>query len=130
MSAALLDGVRVVEFAHMVMGPACGLVLADLGADVIKVEPLPDGDNTRRLVGSGSGFFAIMNRNKRSLTVNLKSDDGMGVVKRLLASADALVENFRPGAMDKLGLGWADVHALNFCPAPMTIVRRWTRWCR
>jgi crotonobetainyl-CoA:carnitine CoA-transferase CaiB-like acyl-CoA transferase len=113
MGKSLLEGVRVVEFAHMVMGPACGLVLADLGADVIKVEPLPDGDNTRRLVGSGSGFFAIMNRNKRSLTVNLKSADGMGVVLRLLSGADALVENFRPGAMDKLGLGWADLHRLN-----------------
>ena len=97
----------------MVMGPTCGLVLADLGADVIKVEPAPDGDNTRRLTGSGAGFFALANRNKRSLAVNLKAPDGMALVRRLLASADVLIENFRPGAMDKLGLGWEPLHALN-----------------
>jgi crotonobetainyl-CoA:carnitine CoA-transferase CaiB-like acyl-CoA transferase len=113
MSNLPLAGIRVVEFAHMVMGPTCGLVLADLGADVIKVEPAPDGDNTRRLVGAGSGFFALANRNKRSLAVNLKAPDGMALVRRLLASADVLIENFRPGAMDKLGLSWAEVHALN-----------------
>ncbi len=90
----------------MVMGPACGLVLADLGADVIKIEPSPDGDNTRRLGGSGAGFFAIMNRNKRSMAVDMKSADGLAATKRVLQTADALVENFRPGAMDKLGLGW------------------------
>ncbi|MBV9538193.1 MAG: CoA transferase [Acidisphaera sp.] len=106
-----LAGVRVVEFVHMVMGPACGLVLADLGADVIKVEPAPDGDNTRRLTGSGAGFFAINNRNKRSLGVDIKTPDGMAIVQRLLATADVLVENFRPGAMDKLGLGWDALHA-------------------
>ncbi len=101
-----LAGLRVVEFTHMVMGPACGLVLADLGADVIKVEPAPDGDNTRRLGGSGSGFFAIMNRNKRSMTVDMKSPEGLAATKRLLRTADALVENFRPGALDKLGLSY------------------------
>ncbi|MCW3473044.1 CaiB/BaiF CoA transferase family protein [Limobrevibacterium gyesilva] len=108
-----LAGIRVVEFVHMVMGPTCGLVLADLGADVIKVEPAPEGDNTRRLGGSGAGFFAFTNRNKRSLAVDLKSAEGMALVKRLLATADVMVENFRPGAMDKLGLGYADVAALN-----------------
>ena len=108
-----LAGIRVVEFAHMVMGPTCGLVLADLGADVIKVEPAPDGDNTRRLAGAGAGFFALANRNKRSLAVNLKAPDGMALVRRLLAGADVLIENFRPGAMDKLGLGWEPLHALN-----------------
>lgn len=108
-----LDGVRVVEFVHMIMGPTTGLVLADLGADVIKVEPLPDGDNTRRLAGSGAGFSTMTNRNKRSITVDLKTDAGMTLVKRLLATADVMVENFRPGAMDKLGLGWTDLHALN-----------------
>jgi crotonobetainyl-CoA:carnitine CoA-transferase CaiB-like acyl-CoA transferase len=105
MSAQLLKGIRVVEFAHMVMGPTAGLVLADLGADVIKVEPAPDGDNTRRLGGSGSGFFAIMNRNKRSISVDMKSAEGRAMVLRLLSTADALVENFRPGAMEKLGFG-------------------------
>ena len=108
-----LEGIRVVEFVHMVMGPTCGLVLADLGADVIKVEPAPDGDNTRRLGGSGAGFFAQANRNKRSLAVDLKSAEGLALVRRLLETADVLVENFRPGAMDKLGLGVADLAALN-----------------
>ena len=97
----------------MVMGPTCGLVLADLGADVVKVEPPPAGDNTRRLSGSGAGFFAMANRNKRSLMVDLKKPDGMAMVKALLAGADVLIENFRPGAMDKLGLGWADLSRLN-----------------
>jgi len=106
-----LSDIRVVEFVHMVMGPTCGLVLADLGADVIKVEPAPDGDNTRRLSGSGAGFFAMNNRNKRSLAVDLKSSGGMALVQRLLATTDVLIENFRPGAMDKLGLGYADLAA-------------------
>ena len=108
-----LQGIRVVEFVHMVMGPTCGLVLADLGADVIKVEPAPDGDNTRRLGGSGAGFFAFTNRNKRSLAVDLKSPEGMVLIRRLLQTADVLVENFRPGAMEKLGLGYTDVAELN-----------------
>ncbi len=113
MTTGLLDGIRVVEFTHMVMGPACGLVLADLGADVIKVEPTPDGDNTRRLTGSGTGFFAMANRNKRSLAVDLKTPEGIAVVRRLLATADVLVENFRPGALDKLGLTYATLQADN-----------------
>lgn len=108
-----LTGLRVVEFTHMMMGPACGLVLADLGADVIKVEPAPDGDNTRRLGGSGAGFFAMMNRNKRSMAVDLKSAEGLDTVMRVLATADALVENFRPGALDKLGLSYEALSALN-----------------
>jgi crotonobetainyl-CoA:carnitine CoA-transferase CaiB-like acyl-CoA transferase len=108
-----LNGIRAVEFVHMVMGPTCGLALADLGADVIKVEPAPDGDNTRRLSGSGAGFFAMNNRNKRSLAVNLKSESGMALVQKLLTTADVLIENFRPGAMDKLGLGYADLAARN-----------------
>ncbi len=113
MSPQLLAGIRVVEFVHMVMGPTAGQVLADLGADVIKVEPAPDGDNTRRLGGSGAGFFAMMNRNKRSLAVDMKSAAGKALVLRLLADADVLVENFRPGAMEKLGLGPEDLKKLN-----------------
>ncbi len=113
MSAEPLAGLRVVEFAHMVMGPTTGLILADLGAEVIKVEPLPAGDNTRRLSGSGIGFFPMMNRNKRSLTVDLKSADGMALVRRLLARADVLTENFRPGALAALGLGAAACMAAN-----------------
>ena len=101
----LLDGVRVVEFAHMVMGPSCGLMLADLGAEVIKVEPL-EGDNTRRLEAAGAGFFPVFNRNKKSLAVDLKQDEGRDIVLRLLDRSDALTENFRPGALDKLGFGY------------------------
>jgi len=108
-----LDGIRVVEFTHMVMGPTCGMVLADLGADVIKVEPTPKGDNTRRLVGAGAGFFMNFNRNKRSIALDLKSAAGKEVVTRLVASADVVTENFRPGAMDGLGLGYDDVSRLN-----------------
>jgi crotonobetainyl-CoA:carnitine CoA-transferase CaiB-like acyl-CoA transferase len=99
-----LDGVRVVEFAHMVMGPSCGLVLADLGADVVKVEPI-EGDNTRRLQAAGAGFFPVFNRNKKSLGVDLKRPEGREVVLRLLDKADVLTENFRPGALDRLGFG-------------------------
>jgi len=99
-----LQGVRVVEFAHMVMGPSCGLVLADLGADVVKVEPL-EGDNTRRLQAAGAGFFPVFNRNKKSLGVDLKSPQGRELVLKLLDQADVLTENFRPGALDKLGFG-------------------------
>lgn len=100
-----LAGIRVVEFSHMVMGPTSGLVLADLGADVVKVEPIGAGDNTRRLAGSGAGYFPTYNRNKRSLAVNLKSPEGLALVKRLVAGADVVTENFRPGALDKQGLG-------------------------
>ena len=100
-----LEGVRVVEFCHVVMGPTCGLVLADMGAEVIKVEPL-EGDHTRKLVASGAGFFPTYNRNKKSLAVDLKSAPGREAVLRLVASADVLTENFRPGAMGKLGFGY------------------------
>jgi len=107
-----LEGVRVVEFAHMVMGPSCGLALADLGADVIKVEPL-EGDNTRRLQAAGAGFFPVFNRNKKSLAVDLKRAEGREIVHRLIDSADVLTENFRPGALDKLGFGQADLAKRN-----------------
>ena len=106
-----LDGVRVLEFVHMVMGPTCGLVLADLGAEVIKIEPL-DGDHTRHLPASGAGFFPTYNRNKKSLAVDLKSAAGREIVLKLMATADVVSENFRPGAMDKLGFGYAAVKAL------------------
>lgn len=99
-----LQGIRVVEFVHVVMGPTCGLVLADLGAEVIKVEPL-DGDHTRKLTASGAGFFPTFNRNKKSIAVDLKSKAGRDVVLQLIKSADVVTENFRPGAMDKLGFG-------------------------
>ncbi len=107
-----LAGIRVVEFVHMVMGPTCGLLLADLGAEVIKVEPVPEGDNTRRLMGSGAGYWMTYNRNKKSFAVDIKSEEGMAAVKKLLATADVVTENFRPGAMDKLGLGYEQVKAI------------------
>jgi crotonobetainyl-CoA:carnitine CoA-transferase CaiB-like acyl-CoA transferase len=100
-----LEGVRVVEFAHMVMGPACGLVLADLGAEVIKVEPL-EGDNTRRLMGAGAGFYPMFNRNKKSLALDLKKKEGKEIALKLIDSADAMTENFRPGALEKMGFGY------------------------
>jgi crotonobetainyl-CoA:carnitine CoA-transferase CaiB-like acyl-CoA transferase len=106
-----LAGIRVAEFCHVVMGPTCGLVLADLGAEVIKVEPL-DGDHTRKLVASGAGFFPTYNRNKKSFAVDLKSPQGREAVLKLIASADVVAENFRPGAMDKLGFGEAALRKL------------------
>lgn len=112
MSTLPLDGIRVIEFTHMVMGPAIGVILADLGAEVTKIEPL-QGDNTRRLKGSGAGYFSMYNRNKRSLCVDLKSEQGAGLVRSLAAKADVLIENFRPGAMDKLGFGYEALSALN-----------------
>jgi crotonobetainyl-CoA:carnitine CoA-transferase CaiB-like acyl-CoA transferase len=105
-----LAGVRVIEFTHMVMGPAAGLILADLGADVIKIEPV-DGDSTRRLPGSGAGYFPMYNRNKRSVCVDLKADDGRDFVMRLVEGADVLIENFRPGTMDRLGFGFEALKA-------------------
>lgn len=101
-----LQGVRVLEFVHMVMGPTCGLILADLGAEVIKIEP-PDGDHTRKLTASGAGFFPTYNRNKKSLAVDLRSPAGRAIVLKLVMSADVVTENFRPGAMAKLGFGYA-----------------------
>lgn len=108
-----LAGIRVIEFSHMVMGPSCGMVLADLGADVIKVEPGPNGDNTRRLTGAALGFFPTFNRNKRSICLDMKSPKGAALAKRLIEGADVVLENFRPGAMDKLGFGPDAMIALN-----------------
>ena len=107
-----LAGIKVVEFTHMVMGPTVGVILADLGAEVTKIEPLR-GDNTRRLRGSGAGYFAMYNRNKRSLCLDLKSEQGAAIARDLVSEADVLIENFRPGAMDKLGFGCAAMSATN-----------------
>ena len=107
-----LAGVKVIEFTHMVMGPAAGLMLADMGADVIKIEPV-GGDATRRLLGSGSGYFPMYNRNKKSFCVNLKSEEGKAAVLKLLGDADILIENFRPGTMDRLGFGYDDLSKVN-----------------
>jgi crotonobetainyl-CoA:carnitine CoA-transferase CaiB-like acyl-CoA transferase len=115
-----LADIKVVEFSHMVMGPSAGLVLADLGAQVTKIEPL-GGDNTRRLKGSGAGYFGMYNRNKRSICVDLKSSEGNALARRLVSTADVLIENFRPGAMEKLGYGYEDLArenpALIYCSA-------------
>lgn len=100
-----LDGLKVVEFTHMVMGPAAGLMFADLGAEVLKIEPV-DGDKTRRLRGSGAGYFSMYNRNKKSLAIDLKSEDGAKIAHDLIDQADIFIENFRPGALDKLGFGY------------------------
>ena len=110
------EGIRVVEFTHMVMGPTCGMVLADLGAEVIKVEPIghgQEGDNTRKLLGSGAGFFPLFNRNKKSLALDLKTPEGKEAVLRLIATADIVSENFKPGTMQKLGLDYESLKKLN-----------------
>ncbi|WP_417608591.1 CaiB/BaiF CoA transferase family protein [Parasphingorhabdus sp.] len=100
-----LAGLKVIEFTHMVMGPAVGAILASLGAEVIRVEPI-GGDRTRNLVGSGAGYFPMYNRHKQSVSLNLKDPDGLDIARKLVAGADILVENYRPGAMDRLGLGY------------------------
>ncbi|WP_349741587.1 CaiB/BaiF CoA transferase family protein [Roseateles cavernae] len=107
-----LAGLRVIEFTHMVMGPTCGMVLGDLGAEVIKVEPL-GGDNTRKLLGSGAGFYPMFNRNKLSLALDIKHPKGLEIVLKLLHSADVFSENFKSGAMERLGLGHDALTALN-----------------
>ena len=107
-----LSGLRVVEFTHMVMGPTCGMVLADLGAEVIKVEPI-DGDRTRHLLGAGAGFFPMFNRNKKSIAINLHDPQGAEVARKLAASADVVAENFKPGTMVKYGLDYASLSKVN-----------------
>jgi crotonobetainyl-CoA:carnitine CoA-transferase CaiB-like acyl-CoA transferase len=110
------QGLRVVEFTHMVMGPTCGMVLADLGAEVIKVEPIGHGrhgDATRELLGSGAGFFPMFNRNKKSISLDLQTPEGIEAVMRLIATADVVSENFKPGSMKKLGLDYAKLKSIN-----------------
>ena len=107
-----LAGLRVVEFTHMVMGPSCGLVLADLGAEVIKVEPI-EGDRTRHLLGAGAGFFPMFNRGKKSIAIDLHQPEGAAVARKLAASADVVAENFKPGTMGKYGLDYAGLSKLN-----------------
>ena len=107
-----LQGIRVVEFTHMVMGPAVGTVLVELGAEVIRIEPI-GGDSTRSLMGSGAGYFPMYNRNKKSVCLDLKATRGLELARSLAAAADVVVENFRTGTMDKLGLGYVALSALN-----------------
>ena len=107
-----LKGLRVVEFTHMVMGPTCGMVLADMGAEVIKVEPI-DGDRTRHLLGAGAGFFPMFNRNKKSIAIDLHSPEGAAVARKLAATADVVAENFKPGTMKKYGLDYESLSRVN-----------------
>lgn len=108
-----LRGLRVIEYSHMVMGPSCGLIFADLGAEVIKVEPAPHGDNGRRLKGAGAGFFVGFNRNKKSFMVDLNSTQGLEAVRKLVTTADVFLENFRPGALTAKGLDYESLARLN-----------------
>jgi crotonobetainyl-CoA:carnitine CoA-transferase CaiB-like acyl-CoA transferase len=110
MSASPLSGVAVLEFSHTVMGPTAGLVLAELGADVVKVEPAPGGDHTRGLGGFAAGFFPAFNRNKRSLAIDLKRPEGQAAMQRIAAHADVVIENYGPGTMQRLG---CDYHTLS-----------------
>ncbi|HLN10981.1 MAG TPA: CaiB/BaiF CoA-transferase family protein [Xanthobacteraceae bacterium] len=113
MSATPLAGLKVFEFSHTVMGPSAGLVLAELGADVVKVEPAPGGDHTRHLGGFAAGFFAAFNRNKRSLALDLKREEGQAAMRRLAATADVVVENYGPGTMERLGCGYETLAKVN-----------------
>jgi crotonobetainyl-CoA:carnitine CoA-transferase CaiB-like acyl-CoA transferase len=108
-----LAGVRVLEFCHTIMGPSAGLLLADLGADVIKIEPAPDGDTTRGLRGFATGFFYAFNRNKRSFAVDLKAEAGRAIIHDLAQTADVVIENYAPGTMDRLGCGYTTLSGLN-----------------
>jgi crotonobetainyl-CoA:carnitine CoA-transferase CaiB-like acyl-CoA transferase len=112
-----LAGLKVIELAHIMAGPVCGQLLADMGADVIKVEKVPGGDDTRRMVppqiDGESAAFMILNRNKRGCAINLKSESGRDVLRRLLASADIVIENYRVGTMERLGLGYESLRESN-----------------
>ncbi len=101
-----LEGIKVLELGHTVMGPTCGLVLADMGAEVYKVERTGKGDDTRWLKGFGSGFFTYFNRNKKSISIDLKSDKGKEILLKLVEKADILIENFGPGTVERLGVGY------------------------
>jgi crotonobetainyl-CoA:carnitine CoA-transferase CaiB-like acyl-CoA transferase len=112
-----LAGMKVIEFAHVMAGPTCGLMLADMGADVIKIERVPDGEDTRRMtpptIDGESAAFLMMNRNKRGIAVDLKHEAGKEVARRLLRTADVAIENFRKGTMERLGLGYEEMRKQN-----------------
>ena len=113
MGATPLAGLTVLEFSHAVMGPTAGLIFAELGADVIKVEPAPQGDHTRKLTGFAAGFFPALSRSKKSVAINLKEADGQAVLHRLARDADVLIENYGPGTMERLGCGYEDLSNVN-----------------
>lgn len=107
-----LRGIRVLEFTHAVLGPTTGMILADLGAEVLKIEPTPHGDPTRKLKGFGMGYFPYLNRNKKSVVVNLKTAEGQEIVHKLLGTGDVVIENFGPGTMERLGLGYKELETV------------------
>jgi crotonobetainyl-CoA:carnitine CoA-transferase CaiB-like acyl-CoA transferase len=113
MSATPLAGLKVLEFSHTVMGPTAGLLLAELGAEVVKIEPAPKGDHTRGLGGFAAGFFAAFNRDKRSLAIDLKRPEGQAALHRLVRTADVVLENYGPGTMERLGCGYEHLAPLN-----------------
>jgi len=108
-----LSDIKVIEFSHVVMGPVCGQILGHLGADVIKVEPPPEGETARRLKGQGSGYFTFYNTNKRSLMIDLKFSEGKAVCYRLIDQADVVIENYAPGTLEKLGFGYEAIQMRN-----------------
>lgn len=108
-----LAGIKVLELGHTVMGPTCGLILADMGADVFKVERTGKGDDTRWLAGFGAGFFTFLNRNKKSIAIDLKAEKGKALLLRLVAGADVLIENFGPGTVARLGVDYETCRAIN-----------------
>src|SRR5215472_17416438 len=116
-TAGPLTGLKVIDLSHVMAGPTCSMLLADMGADVIKVEKIPGGDDSRRMVppaiGDKSAAFLIMNRNKRGIALDLKSEKGREVLSRLLRDADVLIENYRAGTMEKMGFGYDALHASN-----------------
>ena len=112
MSRLPLDGIRVVEISHMVMGPTCGMILGDLGAEVIKIEPTR-GDGTRRLLGAGAGFFRTFNRNKQCVAIDVDTPQGRDAALELIDTADVFIENFKPGRMQSLGFDYASVKQRN-----------------
>ncbi|MGQ9696182.1 MAG: CaiB/BaiF CoA transferase family protein [Thermodesulfobacteriota bacterium] len=112
-SALPLSKIKVLELSHAVMGPTCGLILADMGAEVIKIERAPEGDETRRLKGFGLGFFPFLNRNKKSIALDLKSDRGKEILNKLIISADVFIENFAPGTIERLGFDYERLSRLN-----------------
>ena len=134
-----LRGIKVLELSHMIMGPVAGLVLADLGAEVIKVEPI-EGDRTRKLKGAGIGYFPVFNRNKQSLAVDLKTPEGQAVVRELALQADMLLENFRDDSLAQYGLDYPSLATANpkliyvslkgFLRGRTNSAPRWTRSSR
>ena len=112
----LLDGVKIIELSHIMAAPTCGQLLADMGADVVKVERLPKGDDTRRFGRSEDGdsaAFAMMNRNKSGLGLNLKTERGRSILRTLIDKSDVFIENYRMGAMEHYGVGWETVRESN-----------------